>query len=577
MKENRKKVLYTCGKVFAFIFIPIVLFYLMELYEYNPFANIRGMAQLLNILLFEFIAWFLYFLLGKANRALQIEVLVTMLFGLINHYVLLFRSTPFVPWDVFSIRTAASVAGEYDFTPSVRVVVITLIFLGMLVGLHFCKFDFIEMQRRYMYIVAGVVLCVLFGYGKCIQNKTFQANCSLYPHLFTPTYMSKVNGMAVTFVMNLQYVVVDKPQGYQADAVQAKLESYHTSQSASDELPNVIVIMDEAFADLSVLGEFETNIDYMPHIRSMMRYRENTVSGELNVSVCGGNTANTEFEFLTGHTMAFLPSGSVPYQQYIKEETPSLASHLTGLGYSTYAIHPYAASGWSRDKVYPLLGFEEALFVNEFKSSRYLRKYVSDASSFKKIISLYEQKEEGVPIFVFNVTMQNHGSYGGEYANFNQQVYAEDKNNAYLNQYLSLIYETDRAFYDLVEYFDSQPEKTIILFFGDHQPNGQVTGSISKAGTDQEIRYVVPYLIWANYDIKEERNCATSANYLSAELLDIAGVPLSSYQLFLLDMKETYPVLSGIKKELNGSVSEEDAEEIYLDYQQLQYYLLFDE
>lgn len=60
----------------------------------------------------------------------------------------------------------------------------------------------------------------------------------------------------------------------------------------------------------------------------------------LNVSVCGGNTADTEYEFLTGNTMAFLPQGSIPYQQYVNGERPSLASYLQSLGYETVATHP---------------------------------------------------------------------------------------------------------------------------------------------------------------------------------------------------------------------------------------------
>lgn len=59
---------------------------------------------------------------------------------------------------------------------------------------------------------------------------------------------------------------------------------------------------------LAILGDFQTNKDYMPYFHSMQG-ADDTISGYLNVSVCGGNTANTEFEFLTGNTMAFLPQG----------------------------------------------------------------------------------------------------------------------------------------------------------------------------------------------------------------------------------------------------------------------------
>ncbi|MFQ8879024.1 MAG: sulfatase-like hydrolase/transferase [Roseburia hominis] len=42
-------------------------------------------------------------------------------------------------------------------------------------------------------------------------------------------------------------------------------------------------------------------------------------------------------------------------------ERPSLASYLQSLGYETVATHPYYATGWNRDKVYPWLGFEQSI------------------------------------------------------------------------------------------------------------------------------------------------------------------------------------------------------------------------
>lgn len=255
-------------------------------------------------------------------------------------------------------------------------------------------------------------------------------------------------------------MAIDKPSGYSATEAQETLASYEgdaSEESASDgdvsgenessseeKLPNIIVIMDEAFSDLAVLGDFTVNQDYMPFVHQLQQGADNTVTGMLNVSVCGGNTANTEFEFLTGNTMAFLPQGSVPYQQYVNGETTSLASHLQDLGYQTVATHPYNASGWERDRVYGLLGFEESIFKEGYLNATRIRDYISDESCVDKIINLYENKQSGQPLFVFNVTMQNHGGYQDAYDNFTPDIYVEGVNNFALEQYLSLIEQTDR-------------------------------------------------------------------------------------------------------------------------------------
>ena len=577
------------ARVLCFFIVPVIAFYLMEFYDRNPFEQIRPMAHLFNIMIFEMIAWITYFLIGNEKWSLRIILGLSMLFGLVNHYVMEFRSTPFVPWDIFSINTAFSVAGNYNYMPSVRLVVMTIIFCVLIFLVRFLDYK-LQIRFRFRVLSAGAICVLLVLFGKSVQNEEFQLKNNLYPYLFTPSVMTKYNGLAVTFTMDMAYVVVDKPSDYSVNSAKELLEQYSeetTNKEIEGEYPNIIVIMDEAFSDISVLGEFDTNEDYMPFVRSMLNGAENTVSGYLNVSVCGGNTANTEFEFLTGDTMAFLPTGSIPYQQYIKRKVPSIAGYLSELGYDTYAQHPYYGSGWEREKVYPLLGFDKMNFVEDYVPRTIVRKYVSDESDFDMIIRTFEQKEEGKPAFIFNVTMQNHGGYTSEYDDFVNDVCATEVDNQALNQYLSLVRLTDEKLRELVEYFDNQEEDTVIVFFGDHQPsdsvvapiwklNGKDSGSLSKE--DSELRYMVPYFIWANYDIDEAQNEDTSVNYLGAKMLQYAGVPTSEYQNFLLELKNYYPVISGVKIQESAETDSDkkSAEEMMNKYKCLQYYTMFD-
>ena len=577
------------ARVLCFFIVPVIAFYLMEFYDRNPFEQIRPMAHLFNIMIFEMIAWIIYFLIGNEKWSLRIILGLSMLFGLVNHYVMEFRSTPFVPWDIFSINTAFSVAGNYNYMPSVRLVVVTIIFCVLIFLVRFLDYK-LQIRFRFRVLSAGAICVLLVLFGKSVQNEEFQLKNNLYPYLFTPSVMTKYNGLAVTFTMDMAYVVVDKPSDYSVNSAKELLEQYSeetTKEEVEGEYPNIIVIMDEAFSDVSVLGEFDTNEDYMPFVRSMLNGAENTVSGYLNVSVCGGNTANTEFEFLTGDTMAFLPTGSIPYQQYIKRKVPSIAGYLSELGYDTYAQHPYYGSGWEREKVYPLLGFDKMNFVEDYVPRTIVRQYVSDESDFDMIIRTFEQKEEGKPAFIFNVTMQNHGGYTSEYDDFVNDVCATGVDNQALNQYLSLVRLTDEKLRELVEYFDNQEEDTIIVFFGDHQPsdsvvapiwklNGKDSGSLSKE--DSELRYMVPYFIWANYDIDEAQNVDTSVNYLGAKMLQYAGVPTSEYQNFLLELENYYPVISGVKIQESAETDSDKkyAEEMMNKYKCLQYYTMFD-
>ena len=581
MELERKKIQRALYFV-VYALLPVGIFYLMEAYEHNALLEVRTEAQFFNIFIFELLAWIIYLAIGHMCAAARVILGIAMAFGITNHYVMKFRSTPFVPWDIFSVRTATSVAENYDFTPDLRMVIVTLIFIAAIVLSRFLKkAPKIKLQVRLGTLLVSVLVTCLFV--NTLQKEDFQTKHYLYPFLFTPAYMTEVNGMAVTFAMNLAYVVVDKPQGYSAEDAKKTLESYEKTEDTQQEtqdLPNIIVIMDEAFSDLAVLGDLQTNEDYMPFMHKMQQGQKNTITGYAQVSVCGGNTANSEFEFLTGDTVAFLPSGSIAYQQYIKQDTPSLASYLKSLGYATYAQHPYYANGWDRERVYPLLGFEHMDFIEDYTNVSYVRKYISDASDMQHIIDTYEKKEAGKPAFIFNVTMQNHGGYTDVYPNFENDIQAQYNSDA-LNQYLSLIHKTDAALEDLVSYFSKVDEKTVIVFFGDHQPSDAVANQIEMAsGVDpsdmnseqQKKRYQVPYLVWANYDIGEASDQNTSLNYLSAQVLKAAGVPTSAYQNYFLELSNTYPVLSAAGSTENVGANKD----ALLTYRKLQYYNLFE-
>lgn len=183
-------------------------------------------------------------------------------------------------------------------------------------------------------------------------------------------------------------------------------------------------------------------------------------------------------------------------------------------------------------------------------------------------------------MFLFQVTMQNHGSYGEVREDFTPDVTVENAPSNALSTYLSLLKRTDAALKEMISYFSKEEEPVAVVFFGDHQPNDAVAepilrlnGMSSQSLTEEEtlLRYQVPYLIWANYDIETKRHENLSANYLAIEVLEAAGIPLSPYLAFLKEFKKSYPILSSVRRERSPDASME-----LLDYQKLQYYQLFD-
>lgn len=535
------------------IFIPAAALCCMEFYTHVPW-DLSIPVFLLNLGFYYLVYLFCSAVAGSWAGGYRAATLLFMAAGLTNYCVVSFRSSPIVPWDIYSIGTAFSVAGNYrlEITGKLILVLAGFLILAALGGHIGGKF-----QKRPVRI-GGVflLLLALAGYGKAIQTDQVVEAVGLDTTLFTPNVLYRNNGLVGGFLGNMKYLRVEKPDGYSAGAVEEIAGNYQTEETKENlsEMPNIIVIMNEAFSDLSVFGEFETDKDYLPFIHSL---EENTVKGNCYVSVKGGNTANSEYEFLTGDSMLFMPAGSVPYQQYLKKEMPGLASRLADLGYTTAALHPYNASGWCRDTVYPKLGFEETYFKEDFTNPEKIRGYVSDRSAFAKIIDLYEEKEEGERLFAFEVTMQNHGGYSKDKGGFTEQIHVTglpDKTTQVraLEKYLTLIWESDQAFEELVHYFEGQEENTIILMFGDHQPSDYITNPLLRLlGLNREEsedvfnkNYIVPYVMWANYDLEAEQGRDMSLNYLGGLLMEKAGIGLTGYQQFLKELQKEYPVVT---------------------------------
>lgn len=605
------------GKKFSlafFLLCPIVSFYLLELFIHNPFADIHFGLHLFSWLLYLLFYGICFFLTGRLNIACALATFLVMAVGLLNYFVLTFRGSPILPWDIYSIGTAVSVADNQSFSLTPRTAAVCAGFIVLiLLSLH-CRGRFPLGKFRLGAAAASLLsMAALVSYLQTDNAKDF---LGIYREAFTQGYAYNQNGFVVSYLMNTRYLTIDKPAGYDEDGLTDEVDDLlgedalpvsgpagePDSDAAAgggeaDSLPNIIVIMNEAFSDLSVVNDFETNKEYMPFFNSLT---ENAVCGTAYVSIIGGNTSNSEFEFLTGDTMAFLPAGSTPYQQYIDSDLPSYVDVLNQQGYRSIAMHPYYASGWDRELVYDALGFDESYFIDDFAGAPRLRTYVSDWGMYEKIIDLFDEKEDGEPLFLFGVTMQNHSGYSKDYSNFSVDVHVTDGDGDYHNadSYLSLIAQSDRAYERLIQYFSQTEEDTVIVMFGDHQPTNLETSFFTDVlGIDPSnmsledlvLRYQTPFKIWANFDIEEETGVEMSVNYLATYLMELAGLTTSEYQQFLTEMYRTIPAVTAnyvIDSEGNVYPYSVDAdasalpEELrsYLElYQELQYNHLFDD
>lgn len=573
--------------LFALV-IPLGCFYTFETLTHQMSTMIE-LAKRLNIAFYYWLFLFVFFIAGRTSISMAICVAAIAIIGVGNYFVVMFRSNPIVPWDIYSFETAMGVADNYVFSVDWALAEhIAMFILMLIVGVR----TNIRLNKKILRPILTVAMCIpAYFYISYLWQDNLERNKGLNDTLFNAKYMHSKDGFFVSFILDIHFLQIEEPKNYSDEYALSLLNEQEVEKvETPEELPDIIAIMDETFSDPAVLGEFETNKDYMPFVHSILRGEvANTISGYTDVSVLGGNTANSEFEFLTGNSMAFFPNGSVPYLQYIRDGISTIVPQLEEYGYTTYGTHPYRAKGWNREFIYDLMGFDYRYFQGSFPFEDKLRNYVSDEADFKSILE-WRNNTEG-PFFMFNVTMQNHSNYGGDFDNFDPQIVAKFKNtssNKYLNKYLSLMYETDQDVASLLSELSQSDRKTIVVFWGDHQPNDYVVRPIYKEyGLDfdnqtyeqQQQRQKTPFFIWANYDIQEQTNVEISLNYLNILLFETAGLQLDEYQTFRKNLWQgQIPMMNavGYRNDDGDLVEYDDAPEeiqnLLNEYQNIQYY-----
>ena len=573
--------------LFALV-IPVGCFYTFETLTHQMSTMIE-LAKRLNIAFYYWLFLFVFFIAGRTSISMAICVSAIAAIGVGNYFVVMFRSNPIVPWDIYSFETAMSVADNYVFSVDWALAEhIAMFILMLIVGVR----TNIRLSKKILRPILTVAMCIpAYFYISYLWQDNLERNTGLNDTLFNAKYMHSKDGFFVSFILDIHFLQIEEPKNYSDEYALSLLNEQEVEKvETPEELPDIIAIMDETFSDPAVLGEFETNKDYMPFVHSILRGEvANTISGYTDVSVLGGNTANSEFEFLTGNSMAFFPNGSVPYLQYIRDGISTIVPQLEEYGYTTYGTHPYRAKGWNREFIYDLMGFDYRYFQGSFPFEDKLRNYVSDEADFKSILE-WRNNTEG-PFFMFNVTMQNHSNYGGDFDNFDPQIVAKFKNtssNKYLNKYLSLMYETDQDVASLLSELSQSDRKTIVVFWGDHQPNDYVVRPIYKEyGLDfdnqtyeqQQQRQKTPFFIWANYDIQEQTNVEISLNYLNILLFETAGLQLDEYQTFRKNLWQgQIPMMNAVGyRNDNGDLVEyddapEEIQNLLNEYQNIQYY-----
>lgn len=239
--------------------------------------------------------------------------------------------------------------------------------------------------------------------------------------------------------------------------------------------PNIVVIQSESFFDPRPYFDL-IKPSILPHFDQINN--EACYYGHVKVPAWGANTVRTECGFLSG-----LPAEKMgvhrfnPYRFLVKQSIPNLVSYLKQLGYLTICIHPYPASFYQRNKVFPLLGFDRFIDIHSFNKQQKFGQYIGDLAISEKIDELLENEngnKEKKPLFIFSITMENHGPLHLEQPDKNefQSYYLKNppEHSDDLTIYLRHLKNADLMIKDLRKSLLISDRPALLCWYGDHVP-----------------------------------------------------------------------------------------------------------
>ncbi|MCM3389719.1 LTA synthase family protein [Ureibacillus chungkukjangi] len=527
----------------------------------------------------------IYSVFNNISISLSITFIVFTLMNVVNYYKLQILNEPLYPWDLFLYEQLVDLLPLVAKVVDLKYLFLLIILIALLV--LFCKFMPNYKAKwipRVILLICSLLVIVGFTLNDKAPTKQVFAKYGISNALSTPKTNVTINGLILSFVLYMPDVFIEKPKGYSEKAIKEIADSIDIDVNPVNNIkPNVIIVMSESLFDITKLKSVEFNKDPLPTIRHYM-------NSTLLSPTFGGGTSSVEFEALTGLSNVFLPSGSSAYQQYIKKETPSMASVFENIGYYPFALHTYHGWYWNRENVYDLLGFDDFISGEDLADSPIKGQYIGDATITNEIISKVEEKEE--PIFVYAVTMQNHSPYVTDLYEENSIIVENefsDSTKGMIETYATGISDSDYELSRMIDYFNNSKEPTLIVLFGDHLPSlgtemavYNETGYLNKESSFLEGQYLTrqtPLLVWRNFGHSIEIPELLSPAFLSPFIFENAGLEMPKYYQFLKNYATQLPgYINSVKVDKNGELFSEtpaDMRELEEMYEMIQYDLLF--
>lgn len=445
--------------------------------------------------------------------------------GIINGCILSNRVTPFGYTDLKCVSDLLSMTNTNYFTAAqATLVVIGLSILITLLVVLFVKGP--KYKGNINYIVVPISLCAIFFIAIPVTTSAAQSTNVVASYYSNLAQGYKDYGFVYSFSSSVVDRGMSKPADYSEEEISQIMEEVAQKKNPSvpmpGEKPNVILVLLESFVDPYEFNFMELPNDPIPNFH---RLEKEFTTGYCTVPVVGAGTANSEFEALTGMSMAFFGTGEYPYKTTLKEtDCEAIGSVMKSLGYGTHAVHNNGGNFYSRVNAFSMMGFDsftskELMNITEWNP---LGSWAADSILVEETIKTLDATENQ-PDFTYTITVGTHGDYPKE------EIITDVKypvlgieDPGVTNQwtyYVNQLNKADEFIGNLIAELEKRDEKTIVVMFGDHLPTMGLEDEDMKSGDIYKTKYIT----WNNMGL-EKKDADLYLYQLMASTLDSIGI-----------------------------------------------------
>ena len=420
--------------------------------------------------------------------------------GVVNGFLLTFRTTPFTAADLRLIKYALNMLTMY--MTWWQIILAAAGIIGAVLACVWCyrKAPVIEegLNLPVKVAVAAASLVLVIGTVSLAMGTGVLAI-----HFGNIGQAFRSYGFPYCFSVSLFHTGISKPKTYDVETmtqIEKELSGEQAYTSIQGQKPNVIMLQLESFFDPLQYRNYEFQNDPVPFFRYL---KDKYPSGYLSVPSVGAGTANTEFECITAMNLDFFGPGEYPYKTVLqKTSCESVAFDLKELGYGAHAIHNNEGTFYDRHKVFSQLGFDT------FTPIEYMYDVERNPTGWCKDKILIGEIEKNLnstdgPDFIYTISVQGHGAYPD------------------FEYYCSQVSEMDQFIQNLVFALNRRKEPTVLIMYGDHLPGF----SWEAADMKNNSLFQTQYVVWNNLGLPIVHRT-------------VEAYQLASYVLEMLDIHE---------------------------------------